>query len=337
MTGVGRGVPARKRPGVDPVPVAAAADPGDDFERAAVDNLYDGVYYVDRARRIRYWNHGAERLSGFPAAEVVGHFCYDNLLNHVDSAGRHLCRGRCPLAATIADGEPREAEVFLRHRQGHRVPVRVRTAPVHDREGRVIGAVEVFDDSTALSTARQEASELRDLAMRDALTGIPNRRHFEMSIASRVAELAGYGRRFGFLIADIDHFKLVNDRHGHATGDVALTTVARTLLGASRAGDDLARFGGEEFALTITDVDGPALRKVAERFRVLVQQTRVRDATADVELGVTISIGGTVAVPGDTAEAIFGRADAALYTAKASGRNVVRLAEDAEVGADEEP
>jgi PAS domain S-box-containing protein len=131
----------------------AAAD--GEFERALIDHLYDGVYYVDRGRRIRYWNQGAERLTGFAAASVVGHFCYDNLLNHVDASGTQLCRDGCPLAATMVDGEPREAEVFLRHREGHRVPIRVRTSPVRDREDKVIGAVEIFDDRTELSTARR--------------------------------------------------------------------------------------------------------------------------------------------------------------------------------------
>ncbi len=215
------------------------ADSG--FERAVIDHLYDGVYYVDRGRRIRYWNEGAERLTGFSSDAVVGHFCYDNILNHVDAAGTPLCRGRCPLAATMADGQPRNAEVFLRHRDGHRVPVRVRASPVLDREGKVIGAVEIFDDRTEISAARREITELRDIAMRDTLTGLPNRRHFEMSMASRIAELAGYGRRFGLLIADIDRFKLVNDRYGHATGDAALRTVAQTLLASSRGQDDIAR------------------------------------------------------------------------------------------------
>jgi predicted signal transduction protein with EAL and GGDEF domain len=91
---------------------------------------------------------------------------------------------------------------------------------------------------------------------------------------------------------------------------------------------DTARFGGEEFALSITDVDEPALRAIAERFRVLVERSRVRAGQQD--LRIAISIGGTVAGIGDTAEAIFERADAALYRAKEGGRNRVRLAGDAE-------
>ncbi len=332
-------LPARGAAQPEPVPPAPRATTGPvvgssvadsvGFERAVIDHLYDGVYYVDCARRIRYWNEGAARLTGHEATAVVGQFCYQNLLDHVDATGRQLCRSGCPLAATIGDGEPREAEVFLRHREGHRVPVRVRTSPVRDREGKIIGAVEIFNDSTDLSTARRQLTEMRDLAMRDALTGLPNRRHFEMSMATRIAELAGYGRPFGLLIADIDRFKLVNDRHGHAAGDAALRTVASTLLGSSRPMDDIARFGGEEFALTITDVDAAALRAIAERFRALVERSRFRAGERD--LRITVSLGGTLAEVGDTAEAIFERADAALYRAKESGRNRVCLHGDTEV------
>lgn len=265
---------------------APTADPAGEFERAVLDHLYEGVYYVDRARRIRYWNAGAEGLTGYSAPAVVGQFCYQNLLNHVDATGKQLCRSGCPLSATMRDGVPREADVFLRHREGHRVAVRVRTTPVRDREGSVIGAVEIFNESTELSAVRREISELRDLAMHDALTGVPNRRHFEMSMVSRIAELAGYGRSFGLLIADIDRFKLVNDVHGHATGDVALRTVARTLLEASRATDGIARFGGEEFALTISDVDDVRLRAIAERFRVLVERSRVTTGRQDLQVTI---------------------------------------------------
>jgi diguanylate cyclase (GGDEF)-like protein/PAS domain S-box-containing protein len=307
-------------PDIDGQPLQGASD---GFERAVIDHLYDGVYYVDRARRIRYWNDGAQRLSGFGADAVVGHFCYDNLLNHVNAEGEVLCRTGCPLAATMGDGAPREAEVFLRHRSGHRVQVRVRTAPVRDRAGQVVGGVEIFNESSDLMTAHRQVSELRDIAMRDSLTDLPNRRHFDMSTSSRIAELAGYGRPFGLLIADIDRFKMVNDQHGHAAGDMALRTVAKTLLGASRTTDDIARIGGEEFAITITDGNRETLLVTADRFRVLVERSIFRMDERD--LAVTISIGGTIAVVGDTAESVFGRADAALYRAKRGGRNRVEL------------
>jgi diguanylate cyclase (GGDEF)-like protein/PAS domain S-box-containing protein len=308
-------------------PAGGATDvgPAYGFENAVVDQLYEGVYYVDLGRRIRYWNHGAERLSGFAASEVVGGFCYDNRLNHVDATGQSLCRTQCPLAATMRDGRGREADVFLRHRKGHRVHVRVRTSPIRDRDGRIVGGVEIFDDKAELSAARRELSDLRDIAMTDALTEVPNRRHFEMSFATRIAELAGYGRPFGLLIADLDRFKLLNDTYGHAAGDTALRTIARTMLEASRLSDNIARYGGEEFALTIVDVDREGLRAIAERLRTLVERSSIR--TDHLELQATVSIGGTIASVGDTAEAIFDRADAALYRAKDGGRNRVEISD----------
>jgi diguanylate cyclase (GGDEF)-like protein/PAS domain S-box-containing protein len=306
-----------RTPGIPPEP--PFEEPERAFGSAVVDQLYEGVYFVDPARRIRYWNKGAEGLTGYAAADVVGRFCHDNLLNHVDATGQSLCRALCPLAATMRDGVGREADVFLRHHDGHRVPVRVRTTPVLDRDGKVIGGVEIFDDQTDISTARRELSNLRDQAMTDVLTSIPNRRHFEMTMDSRIAEFGGYGRPFGLLIADLDRFKALNDTYGHATGDEALRTIARTMLEASRSADSVARIGGEEFGLTVTNVDAASLLEVAERLVALVARSRIRAHPHD--LRVTISIGGTMAIPGDTAASVFKRADAALYRAKAGGRN----------------
>jgi PAS domain S-box-containing protein len=109
-----------------PTADSSTVGPTAGFEQAVVDQLYEGVYYVDLGRRIRSWNQGAERLIGFDASDVVGRYCHDNLLNHVDASGQPMCRTLCPLAATMRDGEGREADAFLRHRKGHRVPVWVR-------------------------------------------------------------------------------------------------------------------------------------------------------------------------------------------------------------------
>jgi len=116
------------------------------FHEKLLDSLYDGVYFVDQDRRITYWNHGAETLTGYTASDAVGRQCFDNFLEHVDEGGCALCVNDCPLAATIGDGQRREAEVYLRHKAGHRIPVSVRVAPLRDTEGLVVGAVEIFTD-----------------------------------------------------------------------------------------------------------------------------------------------------------------------------------------------
>ncbi len=294
-----------------------------EFHKAIVDNLADGVYYVDRERTITYWNRGAERISGYTAADVVGHPCFSNILAHVDAEGRSLCFDLCPLAATIGDGETREATIWLRHRDGFRRPVRVRTAPIHDADGDIVGGVEVFSDATAVLEAEEDARRARRDALTDELTGLPNRRHFEAALAGRLENLQRYGWQFGLLVADVDMFKRVNDDHGHAVGDAVLASVAQTLAGGVRGGDTVARWGGEEFAVLMEASDRRKLAELAERLRFLVGASEVR--RQDVALTVQVSVGGALARVDDTAETLFERADAALLEAKRAGRNRVVL------------
>ena len=116
------------------------------FYEKLIDGLHDGVYYVDTNRTIIYWNKSCERITGYSRAEVVGRSCKDNLLNHCTESGGELCLQGCPLTATIGDGAPREADVFLHHADGHRVPVRVRHARA------TAGQAQLSKRGTALST-----------------------------------------------------------------------------------------------------------------------------------------------------------------------------------------
>jgi diguanylate cyclase (GGDEF)-like protein/PAS domain S-box-containing protein len=300
---------------------------GEELHKSIVDNIADGVYYVEPDRTIKYWNRGAERIAGYPAAEIVGHRCYDNILAHVDGQGNSLCHSACPLAASMSDGEPRDLIIWLRHREGYRKPVHIRTAPVRDDAGNIVGGVEVFSDASATVRATEDADRARRDALTDELTGLPNRRMFDAALRGRLENLGRYGWQFGLLLVDIDHFKVVNDEHGHAFGDAVLTGIAVTLQGAVRAGDLVARWGGEEFAVLVEASDAESLLETAERVRVLVAQSEVRQA--GVALTVYVSVGCTLAAQEDTPESLFARADAALYAAKNGGRNRIELVDRA--------
>src|SRR5512141_1826872 len=149
------------------------------FYKDIIDNLYDGVYFVDRDRVINYWNKGAERITGYSAAQTIGRSCRDNLLNHVTASGVQLCLNHCPLAGVMEDGREREVEVFLHHADGHRVPVLVRATALRDRAGQIIGAIETFSKNALVTDTRRRLMEMRRVAMTDPLTGIGNRRHLE--------------------------------------------------------------------------------------------------------------------------------------------------------------
>lgn len=310
----------------EPRHLSDSLDPTDnDLHKTIVENLADGVYVVDRGRQITYWNRGAERISGYGSDEVVGRHCFDNILGHVDAAGNSLCHSACPLAQTMADGDPREVSIWLRHADGHRKPVRVRTTPIRDASGQVIGGVEVFSDDSAVIQAEEDAARARRDALTDELTALPNRRFFDAALAGRLENLIRYGWQFGLVIVDIDHFKAINDALGHAFGDAALTGVAATLRGAVRGGDVLARWGGDEFVVLVEAPQGGDLLDTARRLCLLVGSSEVRLATT--VRSVQVSVGGALAQPGDSAETIFARADGALYHAKQAGRNRVEIAE----------
>ncbi len=293
------------------------------FYRELVDSLYDGVYLVDRERMISYWNHGAERITGHPRDVAVGQTCANNLLAHVDLDGNPLCgRDSCPALAVMRTGRPLEARVYLRHADGHRVPVRTRIAPIREPSGEVVGAVEIFTDDSAAVAAEEEVERLRAASLLDPLTGIGNRRFIESELGGRFDAYQRYGWGFAVGFVDIDHFKAVNDSLGHATGDEVLRLVAQTLRRAVRGSDIVARWGGEEFVVVLgfPTVAGD-LTAAFDRLRRLVASARIRHE--GVRVAVTVSIGATAVRSGDTAADLVARADQLMYASKTGGRDRV--------------
>jgi diguanylate cyclase (GGDEF)-like protein/PAS domain S-box-containing protein len=288
-----------------------------------IDNLHDGLYFVDRNRRITYWNKAAEQMSGFSAAEVVGKSCADNILTHVDSEGRSLCRGLCPLAQSIKDGQPREAEVYMHHKDGHRIPVSVRTSVLKDDLGTIIGGVELFTDISNHRASELRLKELEKMAMLDGLTQLANRNFIEQELESRLQEHKRYDVPFGVLFIDIDHFKKFNDTYGHDIGDHVLKFVAQTFIQSSRPFDLYGRWGGEEFIGIIRNISEKDLLHLGNKLRILIQNSYLPHG--EDQLNVTISLGATLVTDDDTIDSLIKRADILLYESKKAGRNRLTL------------
>ena len=292
------------------------------FHWQVLDQLVDGVYLVDRERRIKYWSRGAERLTGFSARQVLGSSCADGILLHVDDAGKRLCEDGCPIHAVMADGQPREADVFLHHRHGHRVPVHVRGWPIRNQVGAIIGAFEVFSDMTERTGDLERIQKLQEAAYRDALTGLANRRFAESVIEGRLREYEKMRLPFGLIVCDIDRFKQVNDAYGHDAGDSVLRTVAQTIQNACRSYDLAARWGGEEFVI-VTGSRVAEVNKLAEVICALVQTSRIR-VGSDI-LTTTVSCGAAMVQCADDVDSLFRRADQLMYASKRSGGNRVSV------------
>ena len=291
-----------------------------------LDSMFDGVYFVDTERRITYWNAAAERISGYPREKMLGSRCEDNLLRHIDAHGCELCLEECPLSATIRDGNLHEASIFLHHALGHRIPVSVRTYPVRDDDGQIIGAVEIFSDNSSSLQILHEYEKLKQDAYLDTLTGVGNRRYGEMTLATRIFEMHNHAIPFGILFLDIDHFKSFNDRYGHKIGDDVLVMVTKSISYSLRKMDVVARWGGEEFIVILPGATSVIVKSVSERIRILIEQSFI--LAVENRLNVTVSIGATMSCENDSAESIVSRADKLMYLAKDRGRNQVAYDEE---------
>jgi diguanylate cyclase (GGDEF)-like protein len=166
--------------------------------------------------------------------------------------------------------------------------------------------------------------ETRQLSITDGLTGVWNRRYLEMTLRKEIERGQRFGRPLSLLMLDIDKFKAVNDRYGHQRGDEVLVEVTRRILGEIRTNIDVVgRYGGEEFIVVLPETPSGGARVVAEKIREAMRNESFVGASGD-PLSITVSVGvSTYPEDGAAAEELIGRADAALYRAKAEGRDRV--------------
>jgi PAS domain S-box/diguanylate cyclase (GGDEF) domain len=286
--------------------------------KSVIENTADGIYFVDRARRITVWNSAAERITGYSRTEMIGKHCQDNLLNHVDKEGRLLCQTSCPLYATMVDGVSRTAEVLLRHKDGHRVPITVKTIPAY-KDAEIIGAIEVFTLKATVQYDDNFVEALTDIATIDQLTGLYSRNYLESVLAYKFSEAAWLGKNICVALIDVDNMHEFNKRYQKQTGDVLLQRIAASLSCNIDKRDVLGRWEDDKFVVVFDLAPGINLKSVADRLRVLVAQSGVMHGGQ--YLSLTASVGMSTVRRGETAGSIMARVLALVQQCKRSGKN----------------
>jgi PAS domain S-box-containing protein/diguanylate cyclase (GGDEF)-like protein len=281
--------------------------------RETLDQLDDGVYVVDLHRTIGYWNPAAEQITGYRAAEAVGQRCWHNLLRHVDDHGHQLCQGWCPLIATMQDGHEREADVYLHHKAGHRVPVKVRTVPIRQADGAITGAVEYFYQRAVERLPDPAPPHLSAHSLPDELSGLDSRAAMERQIRSRLEAQRHGGALFGLLLLHLDTADAVAARHGESVRDNLRQAVARTLLYAVRKVDAVATWDEQTFAVVLQGLSAAELGDHLARLRFLIEQTFLIVEHRIIRFS---SIAGMAhASDDDSLESLAARAEASLARA----------------------
>jgi diguanylate cyclase (GGDEF)-like protein len=282
-----------------------------------VDRPYFGIEICTlRARALRMHGRAREAVNELTAKLAA-------VANAAHAPGDRTLLLKELVAAQEASGNL--AAALQSFREYHDWTLRVRDQATELR-GQVLNArldVERARHRAEVERLRAEGLELRNeqLAVEaqiDALTRLPNRRAIDAAIAHRIADEQ---RRFACVLADVDHFKAINDGHSHQTGDEVLRRIGALLRDAVREGDIAARYGGEEFLLLLNEVNADQVTEICERLRMVIATAPwPQDRGA---LTVTVSMGGALRRPGESASSLLARADDGLYAAKASGRNRV--------------
>ncbi len=255
---------------------------------------------------------------------MIGKRCSDNILRHIDKNGKELCNTDCPLSYAMKYDAPTRANVFLHHKDGHRIPVLVRANPIKNNKGEIVGAVELFFDNSYIVTLKERLKDLEEVAMLDELTKLSNRRFIELSVQSKILETKRYNRLYGILFIDLDDFKEINDSYGHNVGDRVLKMVATTLRSNVRYFDIVGRLGGDEFVVIVEVKSKENLKAIAVKLLALIKESFIV-VNDDKVVRVNASIGGYIISPDDTVETALGRADKFMYESKQRGKNKVTI------------
>ena len=284
-----------------------------------LDHLSDGLYIADRTRRIVFWNRAAERLTGYAASEVVGQIA-ERVLSPVSGRGGYAAMGESDVVLAFLDHHPRSTVVFLKHRDGHRIPVDVRIKPWMDGSGRILGAVHQFNDSGAADTQYSRMAGLSQRSLLDPVTHLPNRDYLESELVSQFALLARSGVGFGVVLLSVDQANRFDDR----LCDVILQTVGRTCAASVRPYDIVGRWAQDEFLGVFPNTDALALDRIAFRICQMVRKSEV--TYGDRLYTVTVSAGASIATDGDTVSTLTGRANALVRMSRRRGSD--RLTSD---------
>jgi diguanylate cyclase (GGDEF)-like protein/PAS domain S-box-containing protein len=287
-------------------------------ERAEVtlNSIGDGVLSTDISGNVVYLNTVAESMTGWSRSEASGRPLAE-VFKIIDGATREPSENPMALAVRLNKTVNLTADCVLVRRDGYASPIEDSAAPIHDRGGRIAGAVVVFRD---VSAARQMSMQLSHLAQHDFLTDLPNRMLLNDRLEQAIASARRRGNQIAVLFLDLDRFKHINDSFGHVVGDQLLQEVALRLQRSVRRSDTVSRLGGDEFVVVLPELETPesAAGSAAKLHAALAVPYQVGSHSLRVPVSIGISI-----YPDDAedAETLINSADTAMYHAKEYGRN----------------
>lgn len=288
-----------------------------EYLKNVLNNLYEGAYILDTDRKILFWNRAAEEITGYKAEEVAGRHCRNNILRHTDKEGHQLCLTNCPMVKVIKEGVYVEDEVYLHHKSGYRLMVSVKGIPIL-KENNVVGVIELF--RPILPASGVEETDLINLAMKDPLTHLYNRKGFEFIYPIRQKEMFLLNYYVGCMYFDVNNFKQINDTYGHKMGDKVLIAISKIFLNILRYSDIAVRMGGDEFLLIVFVKKKKDINTIGNKIVKIVNSSFIEYKKNIIKF--SISAGGTVLKKREDISDAIERADKLMYQAKKNKKEI---------------
>ena len=289
--------------------------------RSVLEHLETGVYIVDRNRRVRFWNEGAEQITGFLRQDVVGRFLREHLLAVGDASKALESDPDDPINLAFRDGKSTVVDVSILHKSGYRIPVVLRTNPIRNSRGAVVGVAESFERNRSASDWTRRQAMYADFGCLDSVTGLAAQSFMETQLRENLIAFGEHNIPFGILLIQVDHLDQFRATRGPGVVPTILRVVAQSLENCLRPTDLVGCWGENQFLAVLMECRESEVVRVGERVRKIISMAEI-EWWGD-RFSVTSPVGGAGCRAEDTVELLVERAAASLQDSIEKGGNCV--------------
>ncbi|HWZ54629.1 MAG TPA: diguanylate cyclase [Verrucomicrobiae bacterium] len=289
--------------------------------RSVLEHLETGVYIVDRNRRVRFWNEGAEQITGFLRQDVVGRFLREHLLAVGDASKALESDPDDPINLAFRDGKSTVVDVSILHKSGYRIPVVLRTNPIRNSRGAVVGVAESFERNRSASDWTRRQAMYADFGCMDSVTGLAAQSFMETQLRENLIAFGEHNIPFGILLIQVDHLDQFRATRGPGVVPTILRVVAQSLENCLRPTDLVGCWGENQFLAVLMECRESEVVRVGERVRKIISMAEI-EWWGD-RFSVTSPVGGAGCRAEDTVELLVERAAASLQDSIEKGGNCV--------------
>ncbi len=293
------------------------------FIENVFNHLENPIAFLDKDCNVRFWNHAAEKLTGYSYKSKPDPSCLRNILSYGEKGDLISCEKNCPVKKSLDNNKFHNLAAYLMHKEGYPLPVRMQIFPFPSPDKNTPGALVVWQETSPKVVLPHKAFELMRMDLLDPLTQLGNRHYMEMHLISRLDEMKKYGLSLGILLFAVDGLSILVETYGKKAGEKIKRVLGLTLIRNVRFFEVTGRWDEDKFLLVLLNVDLNTLDLIANKLRLLAEQSTVMIQNKYIH--TTVSTGGTLARSSDTMDSLIKRVETNLAHSQSMGKNHITL------------